>query len=55
MKVYDELAKDIKELDTVVGMLLVPAMSNVPGVKEAMEKVVQVSIHLGEVSENLIR
>ena len=42
----------ISELDTAVGMLIVAAMTDVT-VKEAMEKVSNVSVKLGEIAEAL--
>jgi hypothetical protein len=45
-----EIEKMISELDTAVGMLIVAAMKD-PTVKEAMEKVSNVSFELGRLAD----
>jgi hypothetical protein len=45
-----DIQKMISELDTAGGMLIVAAMED-PIVKQAMEKVMKVSIALGELAE----
>jgi len=49
MKTINEI---ISEIDTAVGMLTVPAMST-PLVKDAKEKLIQASIDLGEIGEEI--
>ncbi len=48
-----EITSIVRELDTVAGMLIIPAMAKVAGVKEAMEKVSAASVRLGEFGEQL--
>ena len=48
----NKLNELISQLDTIVGMLLIPSMKN-DTVKQAMEKVSEVSLELGNIIDEL--